>query len=81
MILGAVDGIMFGAMDVEDDRSDHPKLRKTLVWSLVIGVILGALLGFFNEWIRIHAKKDREYRPVRPDTSNTTAAATGYEDI
>jgi len=82
MVLGAVDAIMFGAMDVEDDKSDHPKLRLALIYSLIIGIAIGGILGFFNEWLRLHPSMlGTEYRPMHPDSATVKSAASGYEDI
>ena len=47
--MGAVFGLMFGAMDVEDDVSQtHQKLRTEERWSAPIGLAIGGAVGAVN---------------------------------
>ena len=50
--MGASFGLMFGAMDVEDDGRWHEKLRTEERASLPIGFSLGALVGGANALLR-----------------------------
>ena len=49
--MGASFGLMFGAMDVEDDDASHRKLRTEERASLPIGFVLGATVGCLNSLV------------------------------
>jgi len=49
--MGAAFGLMFGAMDVEDDDASHRKLRTEERASLPIGFVLGGLVGGLNSLV------------------------------
>ena len=51
ILMGASFGLMFGAMDVEDDDASHRKLRTEERASLPIGFVLGALVGCLNSLV------------------------------
>jgi len=50
--MGAIFGVLFGAIDVEDDDLRHTKFKENLIWSIPIGGAIGGFLGFMNQWIR-----------------------------
>ena len=51
IMMGASFGLMFGAMDVEDDDASHRKLRTEERASLPIGFVLGATVGCLNSLV------------------------------
>ena len=51
ILMGASFGLMFGAMDVEDDDASHRRLRTEERASLPIGFGLGGLVGFLNSLV------------------------------
>ncbi len=50
--MGAIFGIMFGTIDVENDDPSHTKFFHNLYYSLPVGAIIGGALGCINEYIR-----------------------------
>eukprot|EP01111_Echinosteliopsis_oligospora_P000490 TRINITY_DN1053_c0_g1_i1.p1 TRINITY_DN1053_c0_g1~~TRINITY_DN1053_c0_g1_i1.p1 ORF type:complete len:248 (-),score=36.54 TRINITY_DN1053_c0_g1_i1:97-840(-) len=62
LVLGTIHGVLFGVIDVENDDAQHDKFFKNVIISLPIGAILGAIVGFWNQWIRSSAEVD-----VTPD--------------
>jgi prolipoprotein diacylglyceryltransferase len=82
MLMGFIFGMMFGIMDVEDDNSAHPKLRQTLIYSLILGSVLGLLLGAANELMRLFSTGAAQYSALaESDVPKPIAAPTGYDDI
>lgn len=65
VLLGAVFGVVFGVMDVEDARG--PALRKRLLEEenvcLPIGIVMGLLAGVVNELLSLQSAA-RGYMPV-----------------
>jgi len=57
-------GIMFGAIDVEEDNPNHVKLKLNLLYSLPIGIVIGGGLGFINQWLR--ATRSDETQRIEP---------------
>jgi len=55
--MGALFGIMFGTIDVENDTPSHAKFKANLLYSIPVGAGIGGLLGFINEWIRSAPRK------------------------
>jgi len=51
-LMGALHGLMFGLIDVENDDERHDKFTENLLWSLPLGATVGAVIGFLNQWIR-----------------------------
>lgn len=57
--MGACYGLLFGAMDVEDDRSrNHERLRTEERASLPIGLVLGGVVGAVNAVLAARAELD-----------------------
>jgi hypothetical protein len=82
MLMGFTFGMMFGILDVEDDSSAHPKLKTTLIYSLVLGSILGFLLGLANELVRLFSSSGAQYSALSEgDVPKPIAAPSGYDDI
>jgi len=57
IVMGALFGIMFGTIDVENDTPSHAKFKANLLYSIPVGAGIGGLLGFINEWIRSAPRK------------------------
>jgi len=68
IVMGALFGILFGSIDVEDDDSHHTRFKQNLLWSIPIGAIVGGAIGFLNQWFR---SQPREYSIVDPGASRT----------
>lgn len=84
MVLGLVLGIMFGSLDVEDDWSaNHSQLVKMLLYGLIPGSIMGAMLGVSSEWLRDRLPASAfEPLPIeRAANADPRAMPSGYDDI
>ena len=58
VLMGAIFGIVFGSMDVEDATHVHLALRKEQSRCMPIGAAIGALVGGLNQWI-LHREEQR----------------------
>jgi len=61
--MGFIYGLLFGLLKVENDYQD--KVKKNLLYSLPIGIILGGALGAINEWLRCSG----EYETISASTN------------
>ena len=59
--MGAAFGLMFGAMDVEDDDATHRKLRTEERASLPVGFAVGGLVGCLNSLVGDRHGGERGY--------------------
>jgi hypothetical protein len=65
LTLGFVLGLLVGLTDVRSNDSTSNKIRFNLVYSLLVGSILGGALGFFNHVLRVHQYNlDFDYQPI-----------------
>jgi hypothetical protein len=66
--MGFMFGLMFGAMDVEGDNiHTHKRFKQNLLYSIPIGMLIGAVIGFANEFIRTGTRQ-RGYERL-PETN------------
>jgi hypothetical protein len=68
IMMGASFGLMFGAMDVEDDDASHRKLRTEERASLPIGFVLGATVGCLNSLVGTSSHSHHRERGFGNDT-------------
>ena len=68
ILMGASFGLMFGAMDVEDDDASHRKLRTEERASLPIGFVLGATVGCLNSLVGTSSHSHHRERGFGNDT-------------
>jgi hypothetical protein len=66
VLMGAIFGIVFGTMDVEDSSHVHAALRSEQSRCAPIGAAIGAFVGAMNQWILQH----EERRFIELATSN-----------
>lgn len=52
LLMGAIFGVLFGTIDVENDDSNHSKFRENYLIGIPIGLAIGGFLGFVNQWLR-----------------------------
>jgi hypothetical protein len=58
ILMGAIFGILFGVIDVEDDPSrNRTRFKENLLWSIQIGAVIGGLFGFVNQWLRTEPRQ------------------------
>jgi hypothetical protein len=62
LLCGLVFGVVFGALDVEDDTRAHTKLQKDHDWTVPFGAVVGAAVGFANHYLR--AKDEYQFDPL-----------------
>jgi len=65
IFMGSLFGLLFGLVDVESDGPNHDKLKKNTLFSIPIGVSVGALFGAVNEWYR-NRLMESETTPIYP---------------
>jgi len=66
IVMGAVFGILFGSIDVENDDARHSRFKENLIWSIPLGGIVGGLLGFINQWIRSTPRQYLTFQESNP---------------
>jgi len=70
VIMGALFGILFGTIDVENDDSNHKKFKENLIWSIPIGAVIGGALGFANQWLRSSPRQYYTWPQKSEENSN-----------
>jgi len=71
IIMGAIFGVLFGVIDVENDDPQHTKFKENLIWSIPLGGILGGVLGFINQFIRSSPREFLTWGTSNPASSST----------
>merc|ERR1712146_410600 len=67
VIMGAVEGLIFGLLDAEDDVYLHNQFEQTRHLCIPIGGVTGAIVGVLNQMFRHVNNDEDQYRPVRTD--------------
>lgn len=77
VLMGAVFGLSFGLLDVEDDTYRHQRFSKDEFISSIVGAIIGALVGALNQWIRhVSDGRGRQGQRLTPASGRTRAMST-----
>jgi len=71
IIMGAIFGVLFGVIDVENDDPQHTKFKENLIWSIPLGGILGAVLGFINQFLRSSPREFLAWGSSSPASTST----------
>jgi len=72
--MGALYGIMFGTIDVEDDPTrHHSRFKENLILSIPVGAVIGGFLGFTNQWLR--SAPGRHYSSWPTNSSDNSVGA------
>eukprot|EP00658_Telonema_sp_P-2_P037913 TRINITY_DN2724_c0_g1_i4.p2 TRINITY_DN2724_c0_g1~~TRINITY_DN2724_c0_g1_i4.p2 ORF type:complete len:170 (+),score=36.74 TRINITY_DN2724_c0_g1_i4:209-718(+) len=66
VLMGAVEGLIFGLLDAEDDVYLHNQFERTRRLCIPIGGVTGAVVGVLNQMFR-HVQTDDDYGPVSQD--------------
>jgi hypothetical protein len=60
-------------LDVEKDGPAHRRFKELLLWSIPVGVLIGAAIGFANQWLRDRFDKTAEYQQWKASDDPATA--------
>eukprot|EP00656_Telonema_subtile_P051713 TRINITY_DN7028_c0_g1_i2.p1 TRINITY_DN7028_c0_g1~~TRINITY_DN7028_c0_g1_i2.p1 ORF type:complete len:209 (-),score=35.99 TRINITY_DN7028_c0_g1_i2:149-775(-) len=66
VMMGAVEGLIFGLLDAEDDKYLHNQFEETRHLCVPIGGVAGTIVGILNQMFR-HVGHDDSYGPVSQD--------------
>jgi len=70
IFMGSLFGLLFGLVDVESDGPNHDKLKQNTLYSIPIGVSVGAIFGAINEWYR-NRLSEAEATPIYRASTDT----------
>jgi len=70
VVMGAVEGLIFGMLDAEDDLYLHDQFLRTRQTCVPLGGITGALVGVLNQMFRHVQTPDTYHKVSQQDSAN-----------
>jgi len=69
VVMGAVEGLIFGCLDAEDDVYLHDQFQKTREACVPLGGVTGAIVGILNQMFRHGGTPDSYHKVSQHDAS------------